>query len=289
MRTIICIMLLTLTSVTVQGQDFSLISGIGTTPSVTITSTGQEVIAGPLKTNIKNISIIVTDFADIKNLVDGQKAVFLGSDIRQEYNGILLKVETPIENPLLRVYKRPQLFPPASMKKYSDNEWFYYGSPGKYVIEYLDNVNGNWVSEFIEAEIKDNPGNPGNPGTGPDDPGTDPDEPGDDNPPSDGSYANIRSETTKMVKAVNDPAVANSLVTEYTTALNGLSGSIDQMRAAIRTARREAFQKVASRNTHWNDLLLKVDQMMIDAGVDTAEKYKAAITAYVNGIKDALR
>lgn len=265
------------------GQDFSFVSGA---PSVeVIRSSDIPVMVGPLQSSVTNVRIVVTDFADIKELATGQKAVFLGSKSQLEYNGIILKIATKTNNPLVRIsgdkIKRPEI-----MRKYSDNEWFYYGSPGKYVVEFLDPpVNGgSWTSEFIDVEIigsnvpnipPTNPGNPGNP--------TQPE------PPADGSYASIRSETAKMVKGLNDNAVANSLIKEYSTAVAGLSGTIDQMRVKVREARRTAFQNVPSRNTNWNNFLLKIDQMMIDLGVDTPEEYKAAMIAYLDGIKDGIR
>jgi len=182
---------------------------------------------------------------------------------------------------LVRIYKKPQLFPPFMMRKYSDTEWFYYGDPGDYTIEYLDQGPDGWVSEFIETKIV------GDVPTKPVDP-TDPPKPTDPTDPGSG-YAQIRIETAKMVKAINDPSIANSLIKEYTAALSKLDGTISEMRLMIRNARRAAFQKVPVRNAQWNDLIIKIDQMIIEQNVDTPTEYKAAITAYINGISDGLK
>ena len=291
MRQLLSIMILMFCTAAVQGQNFSLIDDTPASSSSSVQIEPQAVIVGPLKVNVRQVSIIVTEFAEVRDVEGGKKAVFLGTDGLLAYNGVLVKVDSPINNPLLRIYKRPDLFPPATMRKYSDNEWFYYGSPGKYVIEFLDYGDNGWNSEFIEVEIKDGglgDGDDGDDDDGDDDDGDDDD--GDDGDDGDaGDYEEIRTTTATMVRELNDKDVANSLIREYTTALSNLTGTVAEMRIQIRDARRAAFQNVPSRNANWNNLLLKIDQMMIDAGVDTPEEYKKAVEAYVNGIGDGIR
>lgn len=243
--------------------------------SISIENNSSQLITIP-------ITILLTNFAEVRDVEGGQKAVFIGTTSLTSYNGIMVKIPGSVTNPLLRIYKRPNLFPPTTMKKYSNNEWFYYGEPGEYIIEFLDSGENGWNSEFAEVTIKG--GTTNKPVDNPvDKPVDNPvDNPG-------GDYKTIRSKTAQMVKDINDPTVANSLIKEYTTVMVGLTGSIDEMRIKVRDARRAAFQNVPSRNANWNNILIKIDQMMIEAGVDTIEEYKAALKSYVDGIGDGLK
>jgi hypothetical protein len=229
------------------------------------------------KLKIDNVSIIITDFAEVKEAADNWKAVFIRSDNLEKFNGVIVTVEMEINNPLFRVYKKPNLFPPVTMKRYSDNKWFFYGDSGSYIIEYLDTVNGSWVSEFVEVEIAGTviPVRPIVP---------EPTKPPVDNE----SFAKIRSETTRIIKGLNDPTTTGALYRESLKASQSLAGSVKDMQTMMRNARMAAFQSVPSRIVNWNDALLTIDQVISDSDVSTPERYKAAIEAYVNGLKDAL-
>ncbi len=282
MRHLITILALMFTFTSANAQNFSLVGG--QKPTKIAISSEENETPSSLSVSAIPITILLTNYAEVRDVEGGKKAVFIGQTDTITYSGVMIKISGQIKNPLLRIYKKPNLFPPAIMKKYSDTEWFYYGEPGNYIVEYLDAGDSGWNSEFIEVEVKGKITDP----TKPTDP-TDPTKPTDPNPPGSGDYSSIRSATTTMVKSLNDPTVANSLVKEYTSALTSLTGTIADMRIKIRDARRTAFLNVPSRNANWNDSLLKVDQMMIEQGVDTEEEYKSAVKAYVDGISDGLK
>lgn len=266
-------------------DNFTLTGNNQTTPDVAATTTSIDTVTiGSSATNLTitatQVTILLVDFAEIRDAEGGKKAVFLSQQGMLSYNGVMIKVDGVINNPLVRIYKAPGIFPPGSMRKYSDNEWFYYGDNGEYIVEYLDLGPNGWASEFITVNITGTGTNPTPTNPTPTNPTP--------NPPA-GDYADIRAETARWVKQINDPKVANSLIKEYTTALAGLNGDLATMRNTVKLARRTAFQNTESTDPRWNTMLLAIDAMMITQEVDTPEEYKSAVTAYVNGIGDGLK
>lgn len=283
------LLLIGLCSQTSMGQSggFSLLKGSlpTNTPKIVVDSSKAEKDEKPqsvdlqqLKVEVSPISILVTESATIKETIDGKKAVFIRGDVEKKNKGVIIKLIGNFKKPLLRYYKAPNYFPPKVLSPYSENEWFFYGESGTYVVEILDSQDSSWFAEYLEVKID---------GVADEPPKEE--EPEDEEPPTDpvSDYQNVLKVTKESVATLKDDELARVLYDSYLAAYNTLSNqSLEEMRKIMSQARRDGFNKVKSRNVYWNEVLLKIDSEI--GTIENTDQYKKAMYAFVEGFRQAI-
>lgn len=227
----------------------------------------------------KQISIVVADDATIKSIENDKKAVFLIGQT-YDYLGLIIKIENTTDNPLVRIRKKTDLTGSYKLQKYSDNEYFYYGDPGTYVIEYIDLIDKEWINEFLEAEII------GSVADLPNEPAKDPpiDKPVDK--PVDNVLSNIRDETYKQVSLLGEKDVMRKLLNGYQDAYELSIGKDDsELRKLMRDSRRNTLMSIDKLNF---DIVFfaNIDNLINQVGPD---KYRLAIEHFISGMQEALK
>lgn len=228
----------------------------------------------------KQISIVVADDATIKSIENNKKAVFLIGQT-YDYLGLLIKVENTSDNPFVRIRKKTDLTGSYKLQKYSDNEYFYYGDPGTYIVEYIDLIDKEWVNEFLEAEIigsvADIPNEPGK-----DTPGNQP-----DNGPIDNALSKIKDETYKQTLLLGDKEVMRKLLANYKEAYELSIGKNDEeLRRLMRDSRRNTLMSIDKLDFYINSFFANIDNLISQAGPD---KYRLAIEHFISGMQEALK
>lgn len=275
-----------------QKSDFTLLKGglPNNTPKIIVDETKPEkeqktsVELQQLKAEVSPISILVTESATIKETIDGKKAVFIKGDVEKKNKGVIIKLVGEFKKPLLRYYQAPKFFPPKVLSPYSENEWFFYGENGTYVVEILDSQDSSWFAEYLEVKIE---------GAADEPPADDEEPPESEEPPADDDeevskdFQNVLKITKELIPTVNDPTVARILYDSYLEGYSKLDNqSLEEMRKIMVQARRSGYEKATSRNAYWNEVLLKIDKEIGD--ITNTDDYKKAMYAFVEGFRQAI-
>lgn len=185
---------------------------------------------------------------------------------------VVLTTDAP--SPLVRAYEKTNPFPPKSLLRVGDGRYVLDGKPGsEWTIEILSIDNGQIWSKFLQAKIGNIPGG--------EDPPADPTDPVD--PVKDYSSITKLVKESKQVK--DDPGTAKKIYDAYASVLASTKATtVQQMAAEIGSARAEAIGG-DDPLSNWYELFNAAGKLIEDNPPTTVAEYKAAITAFMEGLK----